>query len=102
MRGVGEGRAGGGGLDAGQVNIVLDRERHAVQRQLGNGAALQRAEVGLQFSIAEQVNEQVVVRVERGGFVAQAENQLTRRELAAAIGNAQGVQAQVVGHGHTP
>ena len=30
---VGEGRAGGGGRHAGDVDVVLDRERHAVERQ---------------------------------------------------------------------
>ncbi|MNL70059.1 hypothetical protein D3C87_1950080 [compost metagenome] len=102
MRGIGKGRAGGGGRDAGQVDVVLDREGHAVQRQLGDTASVQRAEVGFEFAITEQVDEQVIVRVQRGGFVAQAANQFTRGELAAAVGGMQGVQAQVVGHGHTP
>ncbi|EPN02895.1 hypothetical protein A259_25000 [Pseudomonas syringae pv. actinidiae ICMP 19070] len=76
---VGVIRAGGGGWNAGQVDVVLDRERHAVQRQILEVTALQRGQIRLKFSRAEQVNEQVIGGVERSGLFPQGQNQLARR-----------------------
>ncbi len=104
---VGKRRAGRGGGSAAQVDVVLDRERYAVQWQVLELAALQRAQVGFQFGGAEQVDEQVIIRVQRCGFVAQGEDQLPWSLAAALIGGADAVQAQVVqkhvvSHGEIP
>src|SRR3546814_8272585 len=72
-RHVAERRAGGRGGNASRVDVVLDRERHAIQRQVFQVLALQRGEVRFQLPGRQQVDEQVVVRVQRRGFFPQAQ-----------------------------
>jgi hypothetical protein len=76
LRHIGESRAGRRGRNARQIDVVLDRERHAVQRQAVDVATVEGGEVGFQFFDTEQVDEQVIVRVQRRGFVSQAQQQL--------------------------
>ncbi|MNG29553.1 hypothetical protein D3C84_1150020 [compost metagenome] len=64
--------------------------------------AFQRGQVGLQFLGRQQVDEQVIVRVQRRGFFPQAQQQFAWRQFAAAVGVAQVVQAKREVHGVNP
>ena len=55
LGGVGVGGAGGGGGQAAHVDVVLDRERHAIQRQAGITEALG---LGQQAGLVQQVDPQ--------------------------------------------
>ncbi|MNI84129.1 hypothetical protein D3C73_1410010 [compost metagenome] len=72
MRYIGKRRARRCGRYAGQVDVVLDRERHAIEGQAVDVAAVECGEVGFQFFGAEQMDEQVIVRVQCRCFIAQA------------------------------
>ena len=55
---VGEGRARGRRRQAGDIDIVLDRDRHAVKRQLGVFACRERARFREHLGLVAQADEQ--------------------------------------------
>ncbi len=97
---VGERRAGGGGGHACEIDVVLDGEGHAIERQLGGRLAVEGGEIRLELRGRHQVDECVELRAEFRSLVAQAKDQLARGDVPGGVGGAQGGEAQVECRGH--
>ncbi len=89
LRRVGERRAAGGGRQAGEVDVVLDREGNAVERQARRIPAFQVSCVDAEGARVEPADPDVVrIRVRHAG--EQVFHEFERRELAGLVQAAQG------------
>jgi hypothetical protein len=104
---VGEFGAGGGGLPAGGVDVVLDGEGHAVQRQLaqvaldGGQALGQGVELGLQLGGRGQADPGRVFAAQFGEQLGEQLGERAGLQVLGAIGLlpfAQGPAESAMGH----
>ena len=82
---VGEGRAGGGGRQSRDVDIVLDRERHAVERKIASRLGRQRRGFGERVGFIAQ-------RDEDGGIAVGADARVGARDRRFGAGRARAMR----------
>ena len=67
-RRVREGRTRCRRLNAGEIDVVLDREWNAIERQAFDVLRVEPVEVGRDFVFGQKMDEQIERRIERRGF----------------------------------
>ena len=98
LRLVGEARAGGGGGEARDVDIVLHRERDAEQRQVLVGpAGPARPLASRKRGVGHAADPDLVV-ARRGDALQHVVDDLADREAAGAVGCSEVVDAEIDGH----
>ena len=86
-------RAGSGRDDLSKVNIVFDRERHAVQRKRLWRMAFQRREKRRLLRFAQEMDKQIKFGIQRFRPLADRRQQRPRGGVAVTIVRRQGRQA---------